>query len=251
MSLRATVRRRVNAVGSAVLRTPAAGRILLYHHIREHQDPIENVPPGLFRSQLQWIRAAGLRCVSIADDLESGFPGGVVGLSFDDGYTSVMDACEQLLEIGFSATVFVPPGWVEQARPGVVDWHQLRRLADRGIEVASHGLTHERLNDLSDVDDALRRSREMLQDRLGAQVSGIAYPYGLARERVRAAARRVGYRYGCVSEPGRNDRTRDFFALRRNEVLGTDATPGLLLGKLAGTDDWMGPVRAFENRWRR
>lgn len=249
MSLRSAVRRALTGGLASLPRKPGPGRIVLYHEIRAAADPIMNVSPTLLGAQLEWLREAGLACGSVAQVLDAGFPAGLVGLTLDDGYLSARLGCAAALERGWCATLFVVPAWIDERRPEVLGWDELGELASAGIEIAAHGLAHERLcgPDVAAMTDGLRRARARIEDRLGRPVRGLAYPYGLAGASARAAARAAGYAYACLSEPGSNGARRDPLALRRNEILGTDDRPRLLLGKLGGSDDWMGPLRAFEN----
>ena len=249
MSLRSAVRHALTGGLASLPRTPGPGRIVLYHEIGEAADPIMSVPPALFRSQLDWLGEAGLACGSVAQLVDAGFPAGLVGLTLDDGYLSARLGCAAALERGWYATLFVVPAWIDEGRPDVLRWDELGELAGAGIEIAAHGLAHERLcgPDPAAMTDGLRRARLRIEDRLGRPVRGLAYPYGLAGAAARAAARAAGFSYACVSEPGSNGARRDPIVLRRNEILATDDRPRLVLGKLGGSDDWMGPLRAFEN----
>ncbi len=231
--------------------SPGRGRIVLYHHISDRRDPVESVPAPLFTSQLGWLSDANLGCATVDELRQRGFPPGLVGLSFDDGYRCIASACEALLARGWRATIFVVPGWVDAGRAEVLSWGELSRLREAGIEIACHGLEHERLcgRRIGEIAPALRTARERIEQRLGAAVTGFAYPEGLAPPAAREAARRVGFAYACTTVPGRNN-GEDLYRLRRNEVLATDASRALFLGKLGGTDDWTAPLRSFEN-WLR
>lgn len=87
-----------------------------------------------------------------------------------------------------------------------MDEMMLRSLHARGHEVASHTCSHPMMPELDDaalVDECVR-SRATLESLLGASVEGICYPNGRADARVREAAARAGYRYGCTTRPGLN-----------------------------------------------
>lgn len=250
MSIRGSIRGRVNEVLSLLRRRPTRGRILLYHEISDRPDPVAAVPPVVFRSHRRWLAARGLRASSIDGMRRAGFSADVVAVSFDDGHVSIVEVCAELTAAGHSATAFVVPGWIDTARPGVCDWHDLASLARLGIEIGSHDLAHERPCGVP-VDalaERYRAAKERIEDRLGIPVRGLAYPYGLAPGRARRAAALAGYSYAVTSGPGRNDERTDPFVLRRNEVHGTDASETSLIGKLAGSDDWFRPLRALENR---
>jgi peptidoglycan/xylan/chitin deacetylase (PgdA/CDA1 family) len=249
VSVRGAVRRGVNAVLAVGRPSPTAGRILLYHELREGGDPTMCVPPSLFARHREWIAARGKRVATISAAVDAGYPSDVVAVSFDDGYRSVVDACVALVSAGGSATVFVVPAWIDEGRADVCGWDDLASLARRGVEVAAHDLAHERPCGVRvDVlSDRYARAKARIEDRLGVAVRGLAYPYGLAPRRAVEAASRAGYRYAVTSEPGANGARTDAMRLRRNEIHATDDGERTFVGKLGGTDDWMRPIRALEN----
>jgi peptidoglycan/xylan/chitin deacetylase (PgdA/CDA1 family) len=114
--------------------------------------------------------------------------------------------------LGVSVTVFACTSYAEDGRPlavpeladeaaaypgdmGTMDWEQLRALADRGVEIGSHTVSHPHLTRLSDqeLDRELRDSRDHLEDELGRPCRYLAYPYGEDDRRVYAAAQKAGY----------------------------------------------------------
>ncbi|MBJ3805901.1 polysaccharide deacetylase family protein [Streptomyces flavofungini] len=192
----------------------------MYHSVAD-TDPADDpyditVTPARLDAQLTWLRRRGLRGVSTAELLEAyrrGQADGLVGLTFDDGYADFLDHAVPLLHHhDCTATVFVLPGrlggdnaWDPLGpRKPLLDADGIRRAAEQGMEVASHGLTHV---DLTRADDqALRRevadSRSALADLTGQGVGGFCYPYGHADPRVLAAVRAAGYTYACAIAPG-------------------------------------------------
>lgn len=84
--------------------------------------------------------------------------------------------CEQILELFAEADVsatFFTLGWVAQ-RHGAL----LRRIAEAGHEIASHGWDHARVftMDAKSFAADLERSRKVLEDATGAQVTGYRAP---------------------------------------------------------------------------
>lgn len=79
---------------------------------------------------------------------------------------------ELLDEHDVYATFFVL-GWIADRHPGVV-----RRIAEAGHEIASHGWDHHRLQDLSPEDfrEEVRTSRALLEDVSGQAVLGFRAP---------------------------------------------------------------------------
>ena len=77
-----------------------------------------------------------------------------------------------LAEHGSTATFFVL-GWVARQEPQVV-----RRIAEAGHEIASHGMDHRMIHTLSrgELRDDLTRSKRTLEDLAGARVIGYRAP---------------------------------------------------------------------------
>ena len=85
---------------------------------------------------------------------------------------------------------------------------QVRELRAAGMSIGSHTWSHRNLARLSIGrcrGRELRRSREVLEDRLREPVRAIAYPWGKLGRHVTAetlaAARRAGYELGVISLP--------------------------------------------------
>ena len=120
-------------------------------------------------------------------------------------------------ELGWPATIFAVTDFVDQERPlqwhGLdssqgdlpasetvgMTWDDLRTLSSRGWEIGSHTCGHAALPNV----DAprLRREVEESRQRITAEIGAcdtIAYPYGIADGRVKAAALKAGYLAGCT-----------------------------------------------------
>jgi len=187
--------------------------ILMYHAVADVTDDPNRlaVRPGRLAEQMTWLKRRGLRGVGIGElvaAMSAGQHRGLVGITFDDGYASVIEsAVDVLRRYDFGATVFV----VSQCLGGSNDWDegprwplmtadQVVALAAAGIEVGSHGSTHIPLAGLpperlaAEVAD----SRSTLTQLLGSQVSGLAYPYGSMDGAARRAVAAAGYQYACA-----------------------------------------------------
>ena len=111
-------------------------------------------------------------------------------------------------QYGYTATVFVTTGWVQDAgphaaghRPGrMLSWGQIAEIAQAGMEVGAHSWQHPQLDQLrgSVLREELYASKAHLEDRLGGPVPGLAYPFGYSSARVRRVAREADYGYACA-----------------------------------------------------
>jgi polysaccharide deacetylase family protein (PEP-CTERM system associated) len=116
---------------------------------------------------------------------------------------------ERLLDIfsehGVWATFFVL-GWVAERFPDLV-----RRIAQRGHEIASHGYDHRLIYDQTPpaFREDIRRAKRVLEDTSGCQVSGYRAPsYSITPQSLWALdiLLEEGYRYDSSIFPIRHDR---------------------------------------------
>lgn len=212
--------------------------ILMYHAVADASyDPnLLSVSPPRFAQQLAWLARHRLRGVAVGtlvDALRAGRARGLVGITFDDGYASVLEnAVPELLRHGFSATVFV----VSDRVGGINDWDagtpwpllsgsQVGELAAAGLEIGSHSATHTRLSgaDAGVLRAEVGGSRERLSRLADAEIRGFAYPYGDMDAAARGGVRDAGYDYACaVSAP--------------RAALGLMALPRVYVGQRDGPD---------------
>jgi peptidoglycan/xylan/chitin deacetylase (PgdA/CDA1 family) len=199
--------------------------VLCYHSVSEAWPHALSVTPDAFQRQVTSIARAGLpplTAQALADGARRG-----VHVTFDDAYRDVLDVLPLLEELRLPTTVFACSAYAEDGRPlavpelaadagaipdalATMDWDMLREIAERGVEIGSHTVSHPHLTQLSDdeLDRELRDSRSLIEDELGRPVSLLAYPYGEHDARVQAAARRAGYAVAFAQWPGssvRND----------------------------------------------
>ena len=108
----------------------------------------------------------------------------------------------------------------------------LADAADQEVVIGSHTISHPHLPRLSDEElrSELVESRQQLEARLGPPCDVLAYPYGEADARVRAAAWAAGYSmaFALRGEPG----PRDVFGLPRVDLYRKDGTARFALKTL-------------------
>jgi peptidoglycan/xylan/chitin deacetylase (PgdA/CDA1 family) len=202
--------------------------VLMYHEISAQ--PLSAgrlaVGPDQFADQLSYLRDGGYACVT-ADALGTaldtggaGLPARPVALTFDDGFADFYDtALPLLLQHGFTASLYVTTGWVngESAHRGMLSWPAIEAAHAAGIEIGAHSVHHPQLDQLaaSSLRAELADCKHALEDRLGAPVPGLAYPFGYSSQLVRDTAAEVGYAYACAVGNRLAADTSDRFALPR------------------------------------
>lgn len=113
------------------------------------------------------------------------------------------DRLLQLLEETETRATFFVLGWVAERHPGVV-----RRIAEAGHEVASHGYSHELVTDqvASEFRADVRRSKQLLEEITDQVVRGYRAPrFSLGRETewMLDVLAEEGYRYDSSLVPAR------------------------------------------------
>lgn len=116
-----------------------------------------------------------------------------------------VDRVLELLARHHAHGTFFTLGWVAERYPQLV-----RRIADAGHEVASHGYAHERASDLSPeaFKADIRLAKAVLEDITGAAVSGYRAPsfsIGSANLWAHDCIAEVGYRYSSSVYPVKHD----------------------------------------------
>ncbi|MFH9549528.1 polysaccharide deacetylase family protein [Streptomyces sp. NPDC017435] len=215
--------------------------ILMYHSVAtepNHATRTLSVTPEAFAGQLAVIADRGLTPLTTAElaaRWRTGRPLPVrpVLITFDDGYEGVhRHALPALAEHGFPATLFVTTGWIRGAHDTgggpdtMLDWRQVRRLADAGVEIGGHSHTHPQLDRLDDtrLRTELSRCRDLVADELGSLPVSFAYPYGYSSRRVRTAVRGQGFAQALAVGNSLARRAQGPYALRRVTVRRTTDT---------------------------
>jgi len=265
---------------------PVRVPILMYHQVGR---PVEGVPacddcvsPERFERQIRAILDAGYKVMplsSLIRSLRDGGPppaGRSVVLTFDDGFRGqFVNAYPVLRRHRLPATLFVVPGYLgrysfyrhlgiedqEAARGSTpplawlpLSWDEVEEMHRHGVEIGSHSMSHRSLGLLagSEADFEARRSREILEERLGVGIDLFAYPFGSQAygdfdRNLEEMLRGMGYAGACTTVIGRCAPGVDLFALPRVPMEDSDS-PFRVRCKLAGAYDWVGVVKSAVQR---
>ena len=177
-----------------ILRPRRAGDVvvLLYHRVGEGGREID-LPADLFEEHLRILTRKD-RVLSLDAALTD--PEGGVVLTFDDGYRDFDEhVLPQLERYQVPALLYLATGLVaerdEDAADEALTWRMLERAVATGmVTVGAHTHNHANLAEAS-VDEAaaeMRRSKELVEQRLGVACRHFAYPWGVASDEARRAA---------------------------------------------------------------
>lgn len=190
--------------------------VLCYHAVSESWDHRLSLTPTRLLAQVRMLRRLA-----------------PVHVTFDDAFSSILTVLPTLQDAGVPVTVFVCSGFADHGAPLLIpelatddrrelaglrtlSWPELRELAESGVALGSHTVSHAHLTTLDDdrLTAELRESKRRIEEEVGRSCPLLAYPYGEHDERVRNAARAAGYEcaYGLRVPHG------DRFALPRVDL---------------------------------
>jgi peptidoglycan/xylan/chitin deacetylase (PgdA/CDA1 family) len=140
-------------------------------------------------------------------------------LTFDDGHMSNYTLAYPVLQQhGFTATFFIVADRI--GKPYHMGIKELHELAGAGMEIASHGLTHRYLPQLSlqEVARELAESKEIIEKSIGQPVYSFAYPGGHYDDNILNCIKKTNYEAAASCIVGWNNSKVDLFMLRRVEL---------------------------------
>jgi peptidoglycan/xylan/chitin deacetylase (PgdA/CDA1 family) len=225
--------------------------VLLYHRVVDGSTEIE-LPAATFEEHLRYL-SAGDRVVGLDAALSDG-QGGGVAVTFDDGTPDFVDTVvPMLVRYRVPATLYLATGLVNGHG---LTWDGLRDAVGTGlVTVGSHTHTHADLRGLGEAacDEEMRRSKELIEDRLGRPCRHFAYPWAVGSPAADRVARRL-FDSAALDAWRTNRRGRlEPYRLGRTPVLRSDGavlfrakSRGLLDGeaflyRLAGRGPWGRP----------
>ncbi|MDR8414618.1 polysaccharide deacetylase family protein [Nonomuraea sp. 3-1Str] len=227
--------------------------VLMYHSVTDspnEETRPHSVRPSDLEEQLAYLVEGGFTPLTLGDlvarlNKNTGMPVKPVVVTFDDGYADFHAHALPLLERHrFPATVFLTSGWVSDAgadaagRPldDMLSWGQAREIAQTGIEIGGHSHSHPQLDQLptEELRQELRRNKGLLEEKIGAPVATMAYPYGYSSARVRREVRKAGYFAACAVNNAIAADRHDMLAIPRLTV-GRHTTMGMFRRAVEGS----------------
>lgn len=254
-------------VSSPLVRLLGAGQrtrvpILMYHSISDnlfgmaHPYYHINTLPEVFSEQMRWLRHEGYRTITLCEawnGLEAGTDlSKAVVITFDDGYRDFYtDGFEVMKQCGFSATIFLATDRIQDTPARIegadyLTWKDVRELQAEGVCFGSHTITHPDLRSLGpdQIEYELGRSKEIIEQNLGAPVELFSYPFAFPEEDasfsrfLEGLMGNLAYELGVSTILGRASRKHNKFFLPRLPVNSWDDA-GMLRAKLEGGYDWL------------
>jgi len=196
----------IPVVGKSYAASPTHVPILMYHYIRDYNNPKDrvgntlSVSPTNFDQQMNYLASNGYTPITL-DTLYAIFnhqvtsPAKPVVLTFDDGYIDFYSQAYPILrKYNFHAVSFIATGLIGQ--PAYMSWGNIHEIQGSGlVTFEAHTITHAYLPKLSyqAMLHELLQSKQTLQSQTGYTVNFIAYPYGASNWTVQRAAQQAGF----------------------------------------------------------
>jgi peptidoglycan/xylan/chitin deacetylase (PgdA/CDA1 family) len=202
----------------------------------------------LFARQLRELNNAGFRTAPLERAIL--FPDnrrGWIGITFDDGFSSVhRHGLAPLAQNGFHAVQFLVAGLIGktnewdlaegEVREPLMNESQIRDWLAAGHSIGSHTLTHPYLTRIAQASarEQISSSKKRLEDRFGVPVIHFCYPYGDWNEPVRDCVSEAGYYTACTTDIGVNTTNNSPFALKRITARYPTRNLKCMVSRLAG-----------------
>lgn len=205
--------------------------ILMYHYIRDYQNPQDKIGSGLsispqnFEKQLEIIQTEGFETVTL-DDIDSAWrgekklPNRPLIITFDDGYEDFYTAAFPLLKkYNMKSTVYMIAGYID--KPGYLKTKQLKELnMSELVTIGSHSLNHVDFYTLrrNELKYELTQSKKLLENLLESPVKHFAYPLGRYGKVIREEVERAGYSTATLIDLGYEHKEKDRYTLERVRI---------------------------------
>lgn len=237
--------------------------ILMYHSISDseadgrHPYFDTRTSPRVFEQHMKFLRDNNYTVISpeavVAQFDQKGFDDRKCAvITFDDGFRDFYtNAFPILSESGFTATMYLPTAYIQQQTQSFkgidcLSWNEVRELHRAGMQFGSHTVTHPVLKQIphAELETEVGRSKQTIEQELGAAVTSFAYPYAFPEEdraftgRLRDALENAGYQNGVSTVIGSTHAPEEKFFMKRLPANSWD-DPALLEAKLAGDYDWL------------
>jgi peptidoglycan/xylan/chitin deacetylase (PgdA/CDA1 family) len=207
--------------------------VLTYHKVARRPRGVKTRSIYLshrgFAAQIRELARAGFSSTTLDTPRpEKGNPARQVIITFDDGYTNVLEnAAPTLARHRFIATQFLVAGllgennrWdveIGEVPASLMDARQVREWLALGHDIGAHTLTHPHLTRLpaEAAREEISASKKKLEDLFSRQIRHFCYPYGEYDERIIDLVREAGYATACTTRWGANNADTPALTLHR------------------------------------
>lgn len=203
--------------------------ILMYHHIRNFNDPNDqigtnlSVSPENFKLQMDFLKNNGYATVTFDDYINQTLPAKPVFVTFDDGYSDAQTGYEILKANGQIGTFYVISSYLD--KPGYLSTEQVKNMSNNEMAIGSHTAHHPDLTKISSekLVNELTTSKKDIEDIIGKPVVDFCYPAGKHNQTVDAAVEAAGYKTAVTTSMALSSNRENHFTLSRLRITPSDS----------------------------
>ena len=215
--------------------------VLMYHGTPVKKPSSEySIKAERFAEHLKFFESHGWHTILFRELLsDTPFPPKTIVLTFDDGYANNYDgAFLPILDYGMKATWFIATDYIggytkwmgEYAHESkMLNSSQLIKMAECGMEIASHSCSHPDLSSIGDDRqlEEMKSSKRQLETLLQNDVVSFAYPFGKYTKVSIEAAKSAGYCIACTTRSGSLQPGANYMLLPRITIFRNDSVNDL------------------------
>ncbi len=235
---------------SAAAEAPTGVPVFCYHRFGPVVADSTTITTAVFESQVKWLSDNHYTVIPLrtAVDWLRGQgpppPPQSVVITVDDGHRSVYtEMLSVVRQYAIPVTLFIYPSAISHASYAMT-WDQLKELKQTGLfDIQSHSYWHpdfkrekKRLPSAEYqklVEDQLKRSRTVLEEKSGSPVDLLAWPFGIYDEALERDAAQAGY-VAAFSIEGRHATPSDPLMAIPRYVIGNGVGPKALQSIVSG-----------------
>lgn len=184
--------------------------ILCYHNLNPTKPGSMNMTPQRFESEIKWLKSNGFSIISLKEAMaylqgtRPSLPSKPIVITDDDGWESVyLYMLPIVRKYNIPVTLFIFPQAISVGKNNLT-WAQLIELQKTGLfDIQSHtyshpNFKHAKRNLSADnyhkfVMKELIKSKKILEEKMGKNISLLAWPFGIYNDELEKAAEKAGY----------------------------------------------------------
>lgn len=206
--------------------------ILMYHYIRESNDPEDeagvslSVSPEKFDQQMAYLEANNYQTISFSQMIKGYRENSKILkdkkpiiITFDDGYSDAYNNAYPILKKhNFIGVFYIITGQI--GRYERVTEEQIRELDSNGMITGGHTKSHFELDGLDSdlITSQLLDSKQMLESIVGHPIYDFCYPAGKYNDNVISILKSSGYHSAVTTKRGLSNNQSDLYQLPRIRV---------------------------------
>ena len=209
--------------------------VLTYHRFSRKNPGKLTVTAEAFESQMKYLKDNGYHFITLAQLIEfmeykRALPPKAVAITIDDGWRSFYNIGLPILkQYSIPATLFVYTDFIGGNK--AMTWQQVRSVADSGIDIQCHTVTHRDLTVIKEneslrdyiqaIEVEIKDSKKEIRERTGKESLYLAYPYGKTNSLVISLLQKNGYQAGFTVDREANPFFGEKYRIHRSVIYGT------------------------------